>query len=114
MKRPYHLIDRGLKPSQFFVRHGVSSVPATDEAIREMIRDSDGTAFDKMRSINQELTFQYAQDFFSKSRVEFDEVHKHTLGLIDGGRLLYQHRPVTLRPMRPHHSLRRLRGNRKE
>lgn len=40
---------------------------ATDEAIREMIRDSDGTAFDKMRSINQELTFQYAQDFFSKS-----------------------------------------------
>lgn len=29
-----------------------------------MIRDSDGTAFDKMRSTNQELTFQYAQDFF--------------------------------------------------
>jgi hypothetical protein len=37
-----------------------------------------------MRSTNQELTFQYAQDFFSKSRLEFDEVHKHTLGLIDG------------------------------
>ena len=84
LKRPYHLIDKGLKPSGVFVRHGVSSVPATDEAIREMIRDSDGTAFDKMRSTNQELTFQYAQDFFSKSRLEFDEVHKHTLGLIDG------------------------------
>ena len=84
LKRPYHLIDKGLKPSGVFVRHGVSSVPSTDEAIREMIRDSDGTAFDKMRSTNQELTFQYAQDFFSKSRLEFDEVHKHTLGLIDG------------------------------
>ena len=48
LRRPYHLIDKGLKPSGVFVRHGVSSVPATDEAIREMIRDSDGTAFDKM------------------------------------------------------------------
>lgn len=111
LKRPYHLIDKGLKPSGVFVRHGVSSVPATDEAIREMIRDSDGTAFDKMRSTNQELTFQYAQDFFSKSRLEFDEVHKHTLGLIDGGRLLHQYRPAALRPMRPYHPLRRLRGD---
>lgn len=60
LKRPYHLTDKGLKPTGVFVRHGVSSVPATDEAIRQMLRESDGTTFDKMRSINQELTFDYA------------------------------------------------------
>lgn len=83
LKRPYHLTDKGLKPTGVFVRHGVSSVPATDEAIRQMIRESDGTTFDKMRSINQELTFDYAEKTFQTSQVAFDAVHKRTLGLID-------------------------------
>ena len=83
LKRPYHLTDKGLKPTGVFVRHGVSSVPATDEAIRQMLRESDGTTFDKMRSINQELTFDYAEKTFQTSQVAFDAVHKRTLGLID-------------------------------
>lgn len=28
-KRPYHLIAKGLKPSGVFVRHGITSAPAT-------------------------------------------------------------------------------------
>lgn len=83
LKRPYHLTDKGLKPTGVFVRHGVSSVPATDEAIRQMLRESDGTIFDKMRSINQELTFDYAEKTFQTSQVAFDAVHKRALGLID-------------------------------
>lgn len=83
LKRPYHLTDKGLKPAGVFVRHGVSSVPATDEAIRQMLRESDGTTFDKMRSINQELTFEYAEKTFQTSQIVFDAVHKRTLGLID-------------------------------
>ena len=83
LKRPYHLTDKGLKPTGVFVRHGVSSVPATDEAIRQMLRESDGTTFDKMRSVNQELTFEYAEKTFQTSQVAFDSVHKRTLGLID-------------------------------
>lgn len=83
LKRPYHLTDKGLKPTGVFVRHGVSSVPATDEAIRQMLRESDGTTFDKMRSINQELTFDYAEKTFQTSQVAFDAVHKRALGLID-------------------------------
>lgn len=83
LKRPYHLTDKGLKPTGVFVRHGVSSVPATDEAIRQMLRESDGTTFDKMRSINQELTFEYAEKTFQASQIAFDAVHKRTLGLID-------------------------------
>lgn len=83
LKRPYHLTDKGLKPTSVFVRHGVSSVPATDEAIRQMLRESDGTTFDKMRSVNQELTFEYAEKTFQASQIAFDAVHKRTLGLID-------------------------------
>ena len=83
LKRPYHLTDKGLKPTGVFVRHGVSSVPSTDEAIRQMLRESDGTTFDKMRSVNQELTFEYAEKTFQTSQVAFDAAHKRTLGLID-------------------------------
>ncbi len=82
-KRPYHLTDKGLKPTGVFVRHGISSVPATDEMIREMLRESGGTAFDQSRCINQELTFRYADNFFAESGVAFGAEQKRTLGLID-------------------------------
>ncbi len=83
LKRPCHLMDKGLKPTGVFVRHGVSSVPATDEAIRQMLRESDGTTFDKARSVNQELTFSYAENSFQERQLAFDDAHKRTLGLID-------------------------------
>jgi len=82
-KRPYHLTDKGLKPGGVFVRHGVSSVPATDEAIRQMLRESDGDTFDKSRSVNQDLTFLYAADYFGKINVGFNDNHKRMLGLTD-------------------------------
>ena len=83
LKRPYHLTDKGLKPTGVFVRHGISSVPAAEEAIRQMLKESDGTAFDKARSVNQELTFTYAETVFQERQLSFDEAHKRTLGLLD-------------------------------
>jgi len=83
VKRPYHLTDKGLKPSGVFVRHGVSSVPATDELIRQMIRDSDGTEFDRLRSVDQELTFTYTENYFRDSNIGFNDGNKRSLGLID-------------------------------
>lgn len=83
LKRPYHLADKGLKPSGVYVRHGISSVPATEEMIRQMLRESDGAAFDKMRSLNQELTFAYAERVFSGQAIPFGEQQKRTLRLID-------------------------------
>jgi len=83
MKRPYHLTDKGLKPGGVYVRHGISSVPATDEAIRQMLKESDGTVFDAMRSINQELTFEYAGKVFEEQGVDFRENNMRTLGLVD-------------------------------
>ena len=82
-KRPYHLTDKGLKPGGVFVRHGVSSVPATEESIRQMLRDSDGTVFDKARSINQDLTFDYTENYFKNNSVGFNDKNKRSLGLTD-------------------------------
>lgn len=82
-KRPYHLTDKGLKSNGVFIRHGVSSVPATDERIREMLRESDGITFDKSRCINQELTFSYADAYFVKANLPFGDSNKKTLKLLD-------------------------------
>ena len=83
LKRPYHLSDKGLKPSGVFIRHGVSSAPATDEAIRQMIKESDGTTYDSIRSVNQDLTFLYAEKYFNDSKIAFAENNKRSLKLID-------------------------------
>jgi len=83
VKRPYHLTDKGLKPSGVFIRHGVSSVPATDEAIRQMLRESDGITFDKSRCLNQDLTFSYTEKYFSDADLPFAPQNRRTLKLID-------------------------------
>ena len=82
-KRPYHLTEKGLKPTGVFIRHGVSSVPATEEMIRELLRESDGVTFDKSRCVNQELTFEYAAKYFADNHVSFNDNNKRTLHLID-------------------------------
>lgn len=80
---PYHLTDKGLKPSGVYVRHGVAAVPASEEMIRDMIRQSDGITYDKARSLNQELTFQYAEQYFEEHKISFKRENMRTLGLID-------------------------------
>ena len=65
-ERPYYIARKGLRPEGVFVRQGYSSVPATDTAIRRMIKETDGDSFENMRSLQQELTFQAAQAEFSQ------------------------------------------------
>lgn len=81
-QRPYHLTDKGLKPSGAYVRHGVASVPASDDAIRQMLRESDGTTYDRARSVNQDLTFTYAESYFQKCGISFTASNRRTLKLI--------------------------------
>lgn len=82
VRKPYHLSDKGLKPSGVYIRHGVTSSPASDEAIRQMIKESDGTTFDKMRSLNQDLTFDFAEKFFKERKIAFGKNNKQSLRLI--------------------------------
>ena len=80
--RPYYIAEKGLKPSGVYVRQGNSSVPASEEYIRQMIKETDGDSFEKLRSLNQELTFEYADMIFEKAGIGFGEVQKKTLGII--------------------------------
>lgn len=82
-KRPYYLTDKGLKPSGVYVRLGNTSVPATETFIRNMIIETDGTSYEQMRSINQELTFQAAEAEFRRRSLAFEIPQKKTLGIID-------------------------------
>ena len=81
--KPYYLAKNGLKPSGVFVRQGASSVPASEEQIRRMIRETDGDCFEKMRSLNQNLTFDTAEKLFKSQNLDFGDTQKRTLGLYD-------------------------------
>ena len=76
--RPYYIAKKGMRPEGVYVRQGYSAVPATDAAIRHMIKETDGDRFEAMRSLNQELTFNAEQ-----RNVDFGIQQMRTLKLID-------------------------------
>lgn len=80
--KPYFLSEKGLKPSGVYVRQGASSVPASYEQIREMIKMNDGGKFELARSLMQDLTFKAAADEFSQGDLEFKDSQMRTLGII--------------------------------
>lgn len=82
-ERPYYIAKKGLRPEGIYVRQGYSSVPATDLAIRQMIKETDGDHFEEMRSLNQELTFEAAQKEFELRDIEFGSQQMQTLKMID-------------------------------
>lgn len=81
--RPYYIAKKGMRPEGVYVRQGYSSVPATDTAIRRMIKETDGDRFEAMRCLNQELTFGATKKEFGLRRVDFGLQQMHTLKLID-------------------------------
>ena len=81
--RPYYIAKKGMRPEGVYVRQGYSSVPATDTAIRRMIKETDGDRFEAMRSLNQELTFEAAKKEFDLRNVEFGPQQMRTLKLVD-------------------------------
>ena len=102
--RPYYLAKKGLRPEGVYVRQGYSSVPATDTAIRQMIKETDGDSFENMRSINQALTFEATKKEFEKRNVAFGQPQMQTLKLVsaDGvytnlGLLLSEQCPHTIK-----------------
>lgn len=80
--RPYYLASKGLKPSGVYVRNGTSTDPASDTAIRKMIKETDGDSFETMRSLEQNLTFQAAEAQFAKRKVPYDATKMQTLGMV--------------------------------
>ena len=79
--KPYYLKAKGLKPNGVFVRQGTSSVSASPEQIRAMIKESDGDTFESMRSMEQELTFKSAKEAFKRYNIEFSKTKYRALGI---------------------------------
>lgn len=84
---PYYIAKKGLRPEGVYVRQGASSVPASDHAIRRMIKETDGDAFEVMRSLNQDLTFHAATDEFKARDILFGESQMITLGILTAEKL---------------------------
>ncbi len=81
-KKPYYLSDKGLKPTGVYVRSGTTSAPASEDAIRMMIKMADGDSFEENRSLVQELTFNTLNEELQKRGLEFTEVQMKNLGIL--------------------------------
>lgn len=81
--RSYYIAKKGMRPEGVYVRQGYLAVPATDAAIWQMIKETDGDRFEAMRSMNQELTFETTKKEFQLRKIEFGTQQMRTLKLID-------------------------------
>ena len=79
--KPYYLKSKGMKPNGVYVRQGASSVQASPDQMRRMIKDSDGDVFEEMRTATQELSFEEAERAFKRYKVDFSEEKYIALGL---------------------------------
>ena len=80
--RPYYWVEKGMRSSGVYVRQGTSAAPATETAIRQMIKETDGDSYEEMRSLNQELSFSYAVAVFEKQNLTLEIPQMKTLGLL--------------------------------
>lgn len=80
---PYYIASEGIRPEGVFLRQGASTVPATETAILKMIKETDGDEYEDLRSLNQDLTFRYAEKEFEKARLPFSKQQKITLGIVN-------------------------------
>ncbi len=85
--RPYYLTAKGLRPEGVFVRQGTSCVSASNDAIRQMIKETDGDDFEQARSLHQDLTFHTATETFIKRHLDFSSVQMQTLDILNSDQL---------------------------
>lgn len=77
--RPYYMAKKGLRPEGVYVRQGYSSVPATDAAIRQMIKETDGDSFEDMRSSTKGSPLSRPKGEFEARNIPFGSPQMQTL-----------------------------------
>ena len=100
--KPYYLKNKGLKPNGVYVRQGSSSVPASYEQIRQMIKESDGDVFEEARSLEQNLTFEAAEKAFKRYGVEFGTEKYRVLGITQKSDDIYTNLALVLSDQCPY------------
>lgn len=99
--KPYYLDSKGMRPSGVYVRQGTCCAPASSDAIRAMIKDTDGDTYEDKRSLEQELTFDSASQIFANKGLEFGRQQMQSLGMIDSNGL-YTNLGLLLSDQCPH------------
>lgn len=99
--KPYYLDSKGMRPSGVYVRQGTCSAPASSEAIRTMIKATDGDSYEEKRSLEQALTFNSANQIFANKGLEFGRQQMQSLGIIDSNGL-YTNLGLLLSDQCPH------------
>ena len=79
--KPYHLAEKGIKPTGVFIRHGIASVPATEETIKMMLREYKDSSFEKTISVEQDLDFSYLIKSFENMGIDLDDSKLKTLNI---------------------------------
>lgn len=71
------------------VSQGSSGAPASPEQFSLMTRYADGNVFERQRSLEQELSFEYAAGIFAQRKLEFGRDQYAALGIADSTSDLY-------------------------
>ena len=82
-KRPYYISKKGMTSAGVYVRHGNTSAPASADAIREMIRITDGYSYENNLSFDQNLSFDFCSKVFADRGVSFGKNQMRTMSMID-------------------------------
>lgn len=62
---------KGIRPEGVFVRQGPSTIPASYDAIRQMLIETSGDHYETGASFQQDLTFNFAAKYFAQKNVAF-------------------------------------------
>ena len=100
--KPYYLKSKGLKPSGVYVRQGASSVQASPDQIRQMIKNADGDKFEELRSMEQDLTFIACKKTFNERGIGFSEDKFNILKIHNRSRGLFTNLGLLLSDQCPH------------
>lgn len=71
--KPYYLAEKGMKSTGVYLRHGNSSIPATDETIRKMLLENTSNSFEEQVSNNQKLNFNYITTLLKNKNIPFND-----------------------------------------
>lgn len=82
-RKPYCIAQKGYTPAGIYIRMGTSCSHASNELIRAMILDSDGSAFEGQRCREQGLTFTETAAAFERACIPFGPENMRSLGIRD-------------------------------
>ncbi len=80
--KPYYLADKGMKSSGVYTRQGSASAQASESAIREMIKLSDGDRYESRRALVQDLHFEAFYAEMSRQELAHSSQQLRNLGII--------------------------------